>query len=134
VRRDKVLNVLRWLKIHHSEYRDISISESDLDWMRDESEAFISSNVRHISVLGMKSDESQKAAVSKVQCLSDIYEDALEFATRSEDGSFGVDPNQAEMLADLVQTVEETDQRHKLLLFLPHRDKPISYVHGTNQN
>jgi hypothetical protein len=125
VRRDKVLNALRWLKIHHSEYRDISISESNLDWMRDESEAFISSNVRHISVSGTKSDKNQKAAVSNVQCLSNICEGDLEFATMSEDRRFGVDPTQAEMLADLVQTVEETDQRHKLLLFPPHGDEPI---------
>ena len=132
--RNKVLNALRWLKIHHSEYRDISISKSNLDWMRDESEAFISSNVCHISVTGTTFDKSQKAAVSKVQCLRDIYEDDLEFATMSKDGRFGVDPTQAEMLADLVQTVEKTDQRHILLLFPRHGDEPIRYVHGTNQN
>lgn len=36
VRRDKVLNALRWLKIHHVGYHSITILESNLDWMEND--------------------------------------------------------------------------------------------------
>ena len=33
IRRQKVLNALKWLKKFNTEYKDINISEEDLDWM-----------------------------------------------------------------------------------------------------
>ena len=126
VRKTKVLAALRWLKIHHSEYRDIVISESNLEWMGDEDEASLASDIRNVTVPGQKSDKTQKAAVSQVQCLSDIVEDDLMFSTMSEGtSSLGVDPEQAELMDDLVKSAKDAGQKHKLLLFPPHGDEPI---------
>ena len=41
IRREKVLNALRWLKKFNSEYKDINISEENLDWMGDNEEKCI---------------------------------------------------------------------------------------------
>ncbi len=42
---NKVINVLKWLKLHHAEYRDITINESKLDWVNDQSEAVVLDHV-----------------------------------------------------------------------------------------
>lgn len=33
IRKSKVLSVLKWLKIHHPSYKDITINEKNLDWV-----------------------------------------------------------------------------------------------------
>ncbi len=37
--RNKVINALKWLKLHHTKYKDITINELKLVWMNDQSEA-----------------------------------------------------------------------------------------------
>ena len=38
---DKVIQALQWLQLHHSEYRDITINESNLEWMKNAPEAYM---------------------------------------------------------------------------------------------
>ncbi len=47
VRCNKVIDALKWLKLHHTEYRDIAINESKLDWMNDQSEAVVLGQVQN---------------------------------------------------------------------------------------
>eukprot|EP00975_Prorocentrum_lima_P059618 12500096-Prorocentrum_lima.AAC.1 len=37
VNKNKVLDALRWLKVHHRGYHDITITESNLDWIKNDS-------------------------------------------------------------------------------------------------
>ena len=49
VRRNKVLDALCWLKKYHVGYKDITINESNMDWMQDKEEADIPATVNTIA-------------------------------------------------------------------------------------
>ena len=49
IRRNKVLKALHWLKQHHPGYKNVTIVESNLDWMKGSSEMHL--NAESISVL-----------------------------------------------------------------------------------
>ena len=65
--------------------------------------------------------------MSKIQCVGDvdlIHE--LEFASMSlNEEQFGVNPEQAQLMKELVDTTTKTNQTEKLLHFPPHGDTPI---------
>ena len=130
VRKTKVMEALQWLRIHHSGYRDITINKSNLDWMDNRSEAIVVEHVRHIKVAGTLSDASQKASVSSIQCMDSSTEGtSLDYVTiSSADCDTGVDPEQAEMMTELIDTAKTTNQTDKLLFFPPSGDKPIRLV------
>ena len=39
IRKNKVINALKWLNVHNAEYQNITINETNLNWMDDEDEA-----------------------------------------------------------------------------------------------
>ena len=41
VRRIKAIEALKWLKIHHTEYKDITFNRSKLDWMHHKHKEFV---------------------------------------------------------------------------------------------
>ena len=130
VRKKKVMEALKWLRIHHSGYRDVTINESNLDWMDNRSEATVVENVRLIKVAGNPSDASQKASVSSIQCMDTSTDGTtLDYVTISSGKcDTGVDPEQAEMMTELIDTAKTTNQTDKLLFFPPSGDKPIRSV------
>ena len=50
IRKNVVLNALRWLKIHNKHYKKIVLDESRLDWMEGENEAQLP-NVENKTIL-----------------------------------------------------------------------------------
>ena len=84
VNRDRVLRALRWLKIHHSGYKDIVINECHLDWMEGENEASI---ISIDSVLEMKSKpidaiQNEDVCVSETQCKQELDNDIELYSVR----------------------------------------------------
>ena len=69
--KQKVIDALQWLKIHHSEYRDITIKKSKLGWMNNCDEVFVMSHIKNFSINGKNASKSQQPSVSEVQCLND---------------------------------------------------------------
>jgi len=127
VRRDKVIEALRWLKLHHTEYKDITINESNLKWMKDQEETTVLDHVKNYRVKGKQSMNSQLPKVSEVQCSVDNDSPFnLDYAimTGGVDDS-GIDPDQKEMMDDLVDTTKANKLNDKLLMFPPHGDEPV---------
>ena len=75
VSKQKVIDALHWLKIHHSEYRNITINESKLGWMNDCDEAFVMSHIWNFAMHGKNASKYQQPSVSEVQCLNDNTND-----------------------------------------------------------
>ena len=100
VRRKKVIQALKWLKLHHTEYKDITINESNLEWMKDKKETTMLKQIRNYQVKGKQSDISQLPKVSEVQCFVDNdlpYN--LDYTTVAGNGDDpGIDPNQKVMM------------------------------------
>jgi len=65
--------------------------------------------------------------LSTIQCIEDadpFHE--LEFVSLSlNEDQFGINPEQVQLMKELVDTTMETDQTEKLLHFPPHGDTPI---------
>jgi len=127
VRRNYVLRALEWLKIHNSEYRDITINHSNLDWMNGKDEADVLKNVRYFHVKGSAPSKAQKPSVSVTQCLNiDSPELEMEFATLGANSwKGGMDPQQEKYMAELVNAAIDSDQSDKLLMFPPHGETPV---------
>ena len=73
--KQKVIDALHWLKIHHSEYRDITINESKLEWMNNCDEAFVTSQIQNFLINGKNASKSQQTFVSEVRYLNDKTND-----------------------------------------------------------
>ena len=124
VRRTAVLRALKWLKLHHSEYHDIEIKETKLDWMGDNEESEIDSPKRTIAVSDKPPPPPQPPMVSQVQCTDITEEPTLNFSMMAE-SSAGIDRDQEKMINDLIETTLKTDKKDKLLMFPPHGDEPV---------
>ena len=124
VRRSAVLRALKWLKLHHSEYHDIEISESNLDWMKGKEESDMESPTRTMVVSDKPPPPPQPPMVSQVQCMDSTGEPGLGYAVLA-DSSSGMDPDMKSMIDELVKVTEDTDNKDKLLMFPPHGDEPV---------
>jgi Helitron helicase-like domain at N-terminus len=51
IRKAKVMQALKWLKIHNTEYRDIEILESNLDWITNGIEEILPAKILHEIIL-----------------------------------------------------------------------------------
>ena len=123
VNRDKVLSALRWLKIHHSGYHDITIKSTNLDWIpagknEDELET-------HEFIFGSKSKKDHQneevEAVSDAQRINVNHEDYIP--------SFAVQPNQSkyrppESEKDNIRSISQSakSQSHISTLDFPPTD------------
>lgn len=124
VRRDAVIRALKWLQIHHSEYRDINIVESNLDWMKGSEEAEMTGPKRTTYEDGKGTLPCQTAAVSEAQCATATDEPILDCSIM-EDQPDRMDPNQAKYIDELVNTTIKAKKSDKLLMFPPHGDEPL---------
>ena len=124
VNRNKVLKALQWLKIHHSEYHNITINMDNL-WF-DGNEVDI---LKDATILNMKEMEDTPVdRVSEEHCdPDDIPGEELEVSTMHANETntipFG---DQAEPVQRLFNIAKETKQMHKTLEFPPIDEEPIS--------
>ena len=130
VRRNKVIDALKWLKLHNSEYKDITINEDRLDWMKNKESATLTGTKTTVSI-SESSSSTKKQYVSKVQCAGELNpdDDQLEFTTMAPN-NVHVIPNeeQSKHITELSKLTKTTSQSEKLLLFPPHGDTPVRYV------
>ena len=116
------------MRIHNSEYKSIVIAEDRLDWMNGQEEAHMKGDENLVNLRDRKTRKDQLPVLSKVQCIGDVDANhELEFAAMSlNEDQFGINPEQAQLMKELVDTTtKETDQTDKLLHFPPHGDTPI---------
>ena len=128
VRRNKVIDALKWLKLHHIEYKDITINESKFDWMEGRSKNYVLQQIRKYQIKGDDiTQQRQKPSVSKVQCLVDNDSTVnLDYTTITDNANdAGIDPDQKDVMDELINTTKITKQNDKLLMFPPHGNTPV---------
>ena len=128
VNKNKVLTALRWLKKHHRGYHDITITESNLDWIEDES-VFNVAKKYTMSMRPSKRDAVADAeeAVSANQCTNSRGDDVVDIET--------VHPNykddkpneeQSEIIKGFQKIAKDSNQSNKMLKFPPiDHTKPL---------
>lgn len=128
VRREKVLAALRWLKIHHRGYHDITISESNLDWIKNGS-IYDVAETHTLKTKRSRRDVVADATetLSGNQCGTESNDDDVEVQTIHPNYKSDM-PNatQTEIIEDFVNIAKQTGQKDKVLNFPPiDHTKPL---------
>ena len=95
--------------------------------MHHEPEAFVLDQFRNYQIKGKQTKKTQLPSVSKVQYMTK-YDDQADldyFIMACDDHVTGIDPKQKEMMNELVETVNNSNQKDKLLMFLPHGNQSM---------
>ena len=123
VRKSKVLTALRWLKVHNIHYHDITISESNLDWMNGMEESTVPITVEeHCFDEDPDSDEhiSKKATVSSTQTESTDDNESIEYHGISPSSApFSPSARQEHSMNQLKKTVLQNGSQEGLMHFPP---------------
>ena len=121
VNKRKVLAALRWLKLHHRGYHDITITESNLDWIKEGSVYDVANNYT-LRTKPSRRDAvtDSRETVSGNQCGTGVDDDELEMETVHPNYKDNV-PNesQSEIIKEFEAIAEETNQKDKILDFPP---------------
>ncbi len=128
VDKDKVLRALRWLKMHHAGYKDITINSSNMDWIKDGSVYDASRNYM-LQAKMTKRDGVQEASetVSRNQCASYDDESKLSFSAVHPNNRTTVPTKeQGDIIRSLEEAAKESQQKYDTLDFPPvDNTKPL---------
>ena len=121
VNRGRVLRALRWLKIHNSEYADIVIDETNLEWMKGQQECSIDT-VEYVFPMTPKKvdiiEERDGVAVSERQCHEEGSELELPMLTVKQNQQVYRPPkDQIDMMKDIRQCALDNDHADRVLDF-----------------
>ncbi|KAL3799034.1 hypothetical protein HJC23_005173 [Cyclotella cryptica] len=123
VRKSKVLTALRWLKIHNIHYHDITITESNLDWMNGAEESCIPITVEeHCFDEDADNDGiiSKKATVSSTQTESTNTDEVMEYHGITLNSTpFSPSARQEHSINQIKNTVIESTSGEGLMNFPP---------------
>ena len=124
----KVLRALRWLKVHHTGYKDITIKSSNMDWIKEGSVYDVSRNYM-LQAKKTKRDGVQEASetVSGNQCASYDDENKLSFSTVHPNTRTTVPTKeQGDIIRSLEEAAKKSKQKYDTLDFPPvDTTKPI---------
>lgn len=122
VNKNRVLSALRWLKIHHIGYHDITITESNLDWIQGDN-VYESTKKYEFDTKYRKKDAVHNAeeTVSSNQCggNNDGQDEAGLETVHPNYKQNKPNPEQSEIIKSFKSTAEGTGQSHKVLDFPP---------------
>ena len=83
VNKEKIISALKWLKIHHSGYHDITIDTGNLDWMKGRKQSTLVAGLPHVELTEEKIEDNRQYC-SEVQCSRDNEIDSgFQFTTTS---------------------------------------------------
>ena len=126
VNKEKIISALKWLKIHHSGYHDITIKKDNLDWMKGKKQSSLVAGLPHVELTEEKIGDNRQYC-SEVQCSGDNEKDSgFQFTTTALNKStMPQTDEQLKPLDELKSVLKETNQIEKLMFFPPHGDKPV---------
>jgi hypothetical protein len=136
VNRKHVLEALIWLKKHNPHYSNISIKESNLDWMQGEEEVSIATNaekfqtknLKHIRILSGQEPEYVSPSAQQVDTDSDDFTITTMHANQPNPLPSGDNANIIHSFKNIAQA---TGQVSQVMNFPPiDHDSPIWYVSG----
>lgn len=140
VDRERVIIALKWLKTHNSCYKDITIRESNLDWMGDSKVVNMSEEGQVVDVevscrSAVAQDANEYVSTAHVSELDDDnYDDHdedddylyMETVTQNEVRTIPTN-DEAAPIKELVDVARKTNQLSKMMDFPPiDHDSPIS--------
>ncbi len=138
VNKQYVLEALLWLKNHNAHYADITINESNLDWMNGKNEANIGTQA---SILKTKDTQRYKIKATEEEVVSNVHKpfENNDLSNDSCDMNIGcMHANEnntlptgmdAEIMKSFVEIAKKTGQSSKIMKFPPiNHDSPIRYV------
>jgi hypothetical protein len=129
VDKKRVIAALKWLKIHHRGYRDITITESNLDWIKNGTVFDDESRKYELRTKKRKRDAVVDApeVVSRNQCGMDVDGEDGDIETVYPNyGDNRPNPEQSEIIESFKATANETNQSNKVLEFPPiDHTKPL---------
>jgi hypothetical protein len=138
VNKQNVLEALLWLKKHNAHYANITINESNLDWMNGQNEANIgtqASNLKTKDTQRYKINATEEEVVSNVHKASennDLSNDSCDMdiecmhANAKNTLPTGID---AEIIKTFVEIAKKTGQSFEIMNFPPiDHNSPIRYV------
>jgi hypothetical protein len=138
VNKQNVLEALLWLKKHNSHIADVTINESNLDWMNGKNEANIGTQATILKtkdVQRYKINTTEEEVVSNYHKpfeINDLNDDCCDMDIRcmhaNENNSLptGMD---ADIMKSFVEIAKKRGQSSKIMEFPPiNHDSPIRYV------
>ena len=133
VNKTKVIRALEWLKIHHIGYHDITINESNMDWIAGDS-IYSACAKYEIEMQPSRLDKVNEASETVAATQTNVHRDSSDDTTSPEsDESEEINtetvhpniklnrpnPEQTEMMKELQQSAVNTGNKHKVLEFPP---------------
>ena len=132
VNKNRVLNALWWLKRHNPCYKDVTIVESHLDWMKGKDESNLSTSASAVNVAQRARSrlaETEKEHVSHAHESTSVLEHTdLDVSAMHANVSPTLPLGEAsEPIKELIRIAENTGQIEKVMKFPPvDHDSPIS--------
>ena len=121
VNRVRVLAALRWLQIHNSEYSNINIDESNLDWMNGKSECNLDTVDYVFNMTPKKIDiveQEEGVTVSDRQCFEEGDADELPMLTvRQNQQVYRPGKEEVDMIKDIRKTALDSGHAECVLDF-----------------
>lgn len=128
VNKEKVLNALRWLKVHHVGYKDITINESNMDWIENGSVYNVAKSYT-MQTKKSRRDGVHEASetVSGNQCDGDNDGNEISFSTVHPNTRTRVPTEeQGDIIRSLEKAAKESNQKYDTLDFPPvDNTKPL---------
>ena len=138
VNKQNVLEALLWLKKHNAHYANITINESNLDWMNGQNEANIGTQA---SILKTKDTQRYKINATEEEVVSNVHKpsennDLSNDSCDMDIGCMHANENNtlptgidAEIMKTFVEIAKKTGQSSEIMEFPSiNHDSPIRYV------
>lgn len=123
VNKEKVIRALKWLKVHHRGYHNITITESNLDWIEGDS-VYDSANKYEFKTKYQKRDAvyDTNEVVSSNQCKDNDGDDDNGMTLETVHPNYKQNvpnPAQSEIIRSFMKRAKTTNDAHKVLDFPP---------------
>ncbi len=136
--KQNVLEALLWLKKHNTHYADITINESNLDWMNGQNEANIGTQA---SILKTKDTQRYKIYATEEEVVSNVHKpfennDLCNDGCDRDIGCMHANENNtlptgmdAKIMKSSVEIAKKMGQSSEIMKFPPiNHDSPIRYI------
>lgn len=121
VRRDKVLNALRWLKKNNPFYKDIVIQESNLDWMKGKTEDTFNNFKENITL----SESYNNSSVSLKQTTNPINDKTMEMCGVAADRNDSLYSEDGKEIINELQELTESSVVDNRILWPETDEMPV---------
>lgn len=118
IRRQKVVTALKWLKVHHTGYRDIIIQESNLEWMGTSAEKNMAEIAQTVTTKQATNDDEEEF-VSKAHKVNEANDDIVMTTMHNNKKKSLPSKEEARPIIELIKQKEELNKINEALTFPP---------------